>query len=55
MNTLSLMVNVGYMKMEEVPGISRLPQTPAVTIYAPLSQTPVEPDAVLIVRHTGQA
>jgi uncharacterized protein (DUF169 family) len=48
MNTLSLMVNVGYLRMDEVPGIPRLPATPAVTIYAPLSMTPVEPDAVLI-------
>ncbi len=48
MNTLSLMVNVGYLKMEEVPGIPRLAATPAVVIYAPLAMTPVEPDAVLV-------
>jgi uncharacterized protein (DUF169 family) len=47
-NTLSLMVNVGYLRMDEVPGIPRLPSTPAVTIYAPLADTPVAPDAVLI-------
>ena len=46
--TLGLMVEVGYIKMEEVPGIPRLPKTPAVTVYAPLSQTPVEPDVVLV-------
>jgi uncharacterized protein (DUF169 family) len=48
MNTLSLMATIGYVRMEEVPGIPRLPQTPAVTIYAPLAMTPVEPDAVLV-------
>ena len=48
MNTLSLMVNVGYLKMEEVPGIPRLATTPAVVVYAPLATTPVEPDAVLV-------
>ena len=48
MNTLTLMVNVGYLKMEEVPGIPRLPKTPAATIYAPLGMTPVEPDAVIV-------
>jgi len=48
-NTLSLMVNVGYLRMDDVPGIARLDTTPAVTIYAPLAQTPVEPDAVLVV------
>jgi uncharacterized protein (DUF169 family) len=48
MQTLSLMVNVGYLRMEEVPGIPRLAATPAVTIYAPLATTPVDPDAVLL-------
>jgi uncharacterized protein (DUF169 family) len=47
-NTLSLMVSVGYIRMEEVPGIPRLPTTPAFTIYAPLGATPVDPDAVII-------
>jgi uncharacterized protein (DUF169 family) len=46
--TLGLMAKVGYIKMEEIPGISRLPKTPPVTVYAPLSQTPVTPDAVLV-------
>jgi uncharacterized protein (DUF169 family) len=46
--TLSLMVGVGYLRMEEVPGIPRLAATPAVTIYAPLAEMPVEPDAVLL-------
>jgi uncharacterized protein (DUF169 family) len=51
--TLGLMVGVGYIKMEEVPGVPRLPKTPAVTIYAPLSQTPVEPDAVIVAGTPG--
>jgi uncharacterized protein (DUF169 family) len=42
------MAKVGYIKMEEIPGISRLPKTPPVTVYAPLSQTPVTPDAILV-------
>jgi uncharacterized protein (DUF169 family) len=46
--TLGLMVEIGYIKMEEVPGVPRLPATPAVTVYAPLSQMPVRPDAVLV-------
>jgi uncharacterized protein (DUF169 family) len=41
------MVDIGYIKMEEVPGVPRLPKTPPVTVYAPLSQTPVAPDAIL--------
>src|SRR5262245_14966396 len=47
-STLSLMVSVGYIRMEEVPGIPRLPTTPAFTIYAPLGSTPVDPDAVIV-------
>jgi uncharacterized protein (DUF169 family) len=54
MNTLTLMVNVGYLKMDEVPAIPRLPRTPAVTIYAPLAMTPVEPDAVLVSGTPGR-
>src|SRR5262245_21670550 len=48
MNTLSLMVNVGYLRMDDVPVIARLDTTPAAIIYAPLAQTPVTPDAVLV-------
>ena len=54
MNTLSLMVNAGYLKMHEVPGIPRLPKTPAITIYAPLGVTPVDPDAVLVSGTPGR-
>jgi uncharacterized protein (DUF169 family) len=54
MNTLSLMVNAGYLKMHEVPGIPRLPETPAITIYAPLGVTPVDPDAVLVSGTPGR-
>jgi uncharacterized protein (DUF169 family) len=46
--TLGLMVDIGYIKLEEVPGVPRLPQTPSVTIYAPLGGSPVEPDVVLV-------
>ena len=45
---LGLMADIGYIKMEEVPGVPRLPKTPAVTIYAPLALSPVDPDVVLL-------
>ena len=45
--TLSLMIGAGYLKMEEVPGIPQLPRTPGVIIFAPLADTPVDPDVVL--------
>jgi len=46
-DTLAFMSEIGYVKMEEVPSIPRLPETPGVVVYAPLGQTPVEPDVVL--------
>jgi uncharacterized protein (DUF169 family) len=52
--TLTLMAGIGYIKMEEVAGIPRLPQSPGVVIYAPLGDTPVEPDVVLFVGRPGR-
>jgi uncharacterized protein (DUF169 family) len=46
--TLGLMTQIGYLKMEEVPGIPVLPTTPKTITYAPLGGTPVDPDVVLI-------
>ena len=45
--TLQLMTGTGYIRTEDIPGIFRLPSTPAVVIYAPLGDTPVDPDVVL--------
>ncbi|HUE03251.1 MAG TPA: DUF169 domain-containing protein [Bryobacteraceae bacterium] len=45
--TLSLMATLGYVKMEEVPGIPRLPEEPGAILYAPLGDTPVDPDVVI--------
>lgn len=52
--TLTLMTSVGYIKMEEVPGIPRLPRTPAVVVYAPLGDTPVDPGVVLVAGRPGR-
>ena len=45
--TLGLMGEIGYIRMEEVPGIPRLAAPPAAIIYAPLGETPVPPDVVV--------
>ena len=45
--TLSLMGSLGYVKMEEVPAIPRLSEPPAAVVYAPLGDTPVDPDVVI--------
>jgi uncharacterized protein (DUF169 family) len=45
--TLGLMADIGYLRMDEVPGIPVLPKTPAAVVYAPLGDTPVDPDVVM--------
>jgi uncharacterized protein (DUF169 family) len=52
--TLGLMVGVGYVRMEEVPGIPRLSRTPGAVVYAPLGETPVDPDVVLVAGRPGR-
>jgi uncharacterized protein (DUF169 family) len=50
---LSLMASIGYVKMEEVPSIPRLPQPPAFVYYAPLENTAVPPDVVIAAGRPG--
>jgi uncharacterized protein (DUF169 family) len=52
--TLTLMTELGYLKMDEVQGIARLAQTPGVVIYAPLAESPVDPDVVLVAGRPGR-
>jgi uncharacterized protein (DUF169 family) len=47
-NVLAMMWDIGYIRMDDIPGIARLPQSPSVTVYAPLSQTPAVPDVVVV-------
>jgi len=51
---LQIMAGLGYLKMEEVPGIPRLPKTPGAVVYAPLAETPVDPDIVLFIGPPGR-
>jgi uncharacterized protein (DUF169 family) len=52
-DTLSLMTDLGYLKMTEVPNVPRLEKTPAVTVYSPLANTPATPDAVIVAGTPG--
>ena len=52
--TLGFMTGLGYLKMEEVPGIPRLPKTPVTVVYAPLGEMPVEPDVILLAGRPGK-
>jgi hypothetical protein len=45
--TLSFMTGIGYIKMEEVPGIPRMPETPGAIVYSPLGDAPSDPDVVI--------
>lgn len=45
--TLGLMASIGYIRMEEVTAIPRLPTPPGVVLYAPLGDTPFDPDVVI--------
>jgi uncharacterized protein (DUF169 family) len=52
--TLAFMTGLGYITMDEVPGIPRLPRTPGAIVYAPLGDTPVDPDVVLFAGRPGR-
>ncbi|HYL35472.1 MAG TPA: DUF169 domain-containing protein [Bryobacteraceae bacterium] len=51
---LRTMTGLGYLKMEEVPGIPVLSETPRFILYAPLSETPADPDVVLLAAVPGR-
>jgi uncharacterized protein (DUF169 family) len=46
--TLSLMSDIGYIRMEEIPGVFHLSTTPQVVMYAPLGDTTLPPSAVIV-------
>jgi uncharacterized protein (DUF169 family) len=51
---LAIMSDVGYIRMEEIPGVPRLPVTPAAAIYSPLASAPVSPDVVIVSGRPGK-
>ena len=51
---LDLMTGIGYLKMEEVPGIPALASPPKTITYAPLGESPADPDLVLVVSVPGK-
>jgi uncharacterized protein (DUF169 family) len=53
--TLKMMFELGYVKPEEVPQIPRLAKTPVAILYAPLGDSPVEPDVVLFAARPSAA
>lgn len=51
---LTLMSDIGYIRMEEIPGVFQLPVKPEVVMYAPLGDTPVAPSVVLVAAKPGR-
>jgi uncharacterized protein (DUF169 family) len=54
MQTLGLMGELGYVRMDEIPGVFRLAKTPAVVVYGPLGTTTVKPSVVLFRGRPGR-
>jgi uncharacterized protein (DUF169 family) len=46
--TLGLMFDVGYIQPADLPQIPQLADSPRAIVYAPLGQTPVAPDVVIL-------
>ena len=53
--TISLMVESGYLAMDEVPNIPTLPETPAFVAYGPVDEAPFEADVVILTCDAEQA
>jgi uncharacterized protein (DUF169 family) len=54
MQTLGFMGEHGYLRMEEIPSVFRLPSTPAAVIYSPLADAPASPDVVVVAGVPGR-
>jgi uncharacterized protein (DUF169 family) len=52
--TLTLMSDIGYIRMEEIPGVFQLSQRPKVIVYGPLGDTSVPPSVVLASGKPGR-
>ena len=51
---LSLMRDIGYIRMEEIPGVFHLSTASEVVLYAPLGDTPAPPSVVLVAGRPGR-
>ncbi|MDR3698548.1 MAG: DUF169 domain-containing protein [Candidatus Sulfopaludibacter sp.] len=51
---LGLMSEIGYVRMEEIPGVFHMEQTPAAIVYGPLGEIAVTPTVVLASGKPGR-
>jgi uncharacterized protein (DUF169 family) len=54
-DTITFMVQAGYLNIEEVPGIPTLSQVPAYIAYGPVDQVPFSPSVVLVALKPSRA
>lgn len=52
--TLAMMGDIGYIRMEEIPGVFHRQEPTQVILYAPLADTPVEPSVVIATGKPGR-
>ena len=52
--SISFMTDIGYIKMEDVPGIPQLAKMPGAVVYSPLGETQVDPDVVIFAGPAAQ-
>ncbi len=51
---LGLMSSIGYVRMEEIPGVFHMDAAPAAIVYGPLGEIPVAPSVVLASGKPGR-
>jgi uncharacterized protein (DUF169 family) len=51
---LTLVADIGYIRMEEVPGVFQLPERPEAVVYAPLGDATLPPSVVLACGTPGR-
>jgi len=52
--TLNLMGEIGYIRMEEIPGVFHMDRMPRAIAYAPLGDTPAPPTVVIVSGRPGR-
>jgi len=51
---LTLMSDIGYVRLEEIPGVFHMEHSPAAIVYGPLGEIPVNPSVVLVSGKPGR-
>ena len=51
---LTLMGEIGYIRMEEIPGVFQLKESPQAVVYSPLGDAPLTPSVVLACGMPGR-